>query len=762
MNKNKEKLYLIIFGICLIICIIIEFSLFINMSKLMASINDYPQENNVEYKTYERYQAVFFNPIEYKWCDYYSKKDNCYLWYVLKEEDNNRLSLVYGEVNDEWKTATNSKAETINNITSTWSDKLKIMAESKVEDAYSGMGPDRVSVDFTNLKARYLFDTDLTDEFVKLVGSNITYWYGGNDISKNVAISFINTTQYGSFTEPIVKFMGVLTKYESKNPSGPIDVPINNNHILPVIEVEKEKVGNEDYITNAIYLDPTNINKKCTKEEALSNLNAYGSPTEVKTGCMKWYVLDKNEEGVYKLILNHNTTAKTTHPDYVMNPGADNEAAPGRKALTDLVDVFNWQVTPRLITVDEISKLTDHENFNTDALSVGYFIEIPGNHFITFPSYYKSTKKYAYLLDYVARSTTGANSGDGAGNIDEIYDYTSYEPSCTWSNYCNDFPDGIDPDGGANLDPSNPKMAGRTTGVEGYWTQTKATAYFGGGYIAQYWLIEGDYAGLNFEDYMQDWGFGIRPVIETKIEYKYKVEYNDEERITSKEVKENEKAEEISSKGKDGYTFKYWSLDKINPYDFNTPITSDITLYAVYEINKYDIKFIDNEEEVKNIKVDYKTKIPSEEILEPTKEGYTFKYWSEDKENEFNFDEEIIEDKTLYSIYKKEEKCELSIESFMYNIDQENYTINNVPNDATNEEIMNNLTIQAQEKKIENDVVMIRCNREIKEYKINRTWIPKTGQVLIKMFPLIGYISIITVLLIAINKQREKNKRLRK
>ena len=47
----------------------------------------------------------------------------------------------------------------------------------------------------------------------------------------------------------------------------------------------------------------------------------------------------------------------------------------------------------------------------------------------------------------------------------------------------------------------------------------------------------------------------------------------------------------------EGYTFKYWS-EKENgkEYNLNLPITRNLTLYSVYEINKYNMiedKYID-------------------------------------------------------------------------------------------------------------------------------------------------------------------------
>ena len=53
--------------------------------------------------------------------------------------------------------------------------------------------------------------------------------------------------------------------------------------------------------------------------------------------------------------------------------------------------------------------------------------------------------------------------------------------------------------------------------------------------------------------------------------------------------------ESISSQGKDHHTFKYWSLSENGgAYNFDTKITENITLYAVYTANNYTATFNGN------------------------------------------------------------------------------------------------------------------------------------------------------------------------
>lgn len=64
----------------------------------------------------------------------------------------------------------------------------------------------------------------------------------------------------------------------------------------------------------------------------------------------------------------------------------------------------------------------------------------------------------------------------------------------------------------------------------------------------------------------------------------YIVTFNDDKIETKIKVIGGNKVEKINPKGKEGYTFKYWSTTKNgNEYDFNLPVNSNMTLYAVYK-----------------------------------------------------------------------------------------------------------------------------------------------------------------------------------
>ena len=117
---------------------------------------------------------------------------------------------------------------------------------------------------------------------------------------------------------------------------------------------------------------------------------------------------------------------------------------------------------------------------------------------------------------------------------------------------------------------------------------------------------------------------------------KYTVTFNDEDRITTKEVNYNAKVEPVTNQGKTGYTFKYWSIEKGGEeYNFNTLVTENITLYAVYEINTYKVTFKNYDgSTLQEETLGYGT-LPKYKGEAPTREKtkeytYTFKGW--DKE----------------------------------------------------------------------------------------------------------------------------------
>ncbi|WP_207204793.1 InlB B-repeat-containing protein, partial [Miniphocaeibacter massiliensis] len=124
---------------------------------------------------------------------------------------------------------------------------------------------------------------------------------------------------------------------------------------------------------------------------------------------------------------------------------------------------------------------------------------------------------------------------------------------------------------------------------------------------------------------------------------------------------EKVKEEEIS---KTGSKFEGWYTDKelTKIYDFESPVTEDITLYAKWDVNKYTVifepnggTFKDGTTEAKQVSVNHGEKVTSEVI---TKENNGFGGWYKDKEltKKYDFNAEVTEDITLYAKWRLDKR----------------------------------------------------------------------------------------------------------
>lgn len=119
---------------------------------------------------------------------------------------------------------------------------------------------------------------------------------------------------------------------------------------------------------------------------------------------------------------------------------------------------------------------------------------------------------------------------------------------------------------------------------------------------------------------------------------------------------------------KTGYNFAGWYKESKceTPYDFTTPVTASITLYAKWEIKSFTVSFIDkNGQLYRSLTVDYKNKVEKPE--NPQTEGYKFLGWYINDEEKFDFNTSITADTVLNSHW---EKCYYDV-SFVTNCDTE-------------------------------------------------------------------------------------------
>ena len=422
---------------------------------------------NVEYKDYDILEEVYYNPVSNKWCDYYNYTTDglCDRWLVLdKDDENNKLTLVYAEVNNNYAVTMNDKEAQIDSITANWSDKLKITKKGQVSSTWSISG-DSVSYDFTGKKARFLLGSEITSDLLAIFGLH-------QEILEN-NIYYIDDT-----ASPVAN--GIIIRNGATSSStinaGPIDstpqVVFN-----PVIEVTKGRKDLKDAVVKPAYLDPANLSKKCTQKEVEDNVNSHGTPTEITEGCMKWYIYGENGNK-YKLILDHNTVSAAYHPLYIHNGDAV-----GQYKLDELTNTYHWQATPRLITADELANITRNGNFDSQVTISNYGDPNDGHFFFEVNSVYqpsKYIKRYAWLVNYLKDSRSyGAK----------------YEDSNTYNYFSLDAYYGS---------PSN-AITGKVTG---YMTSSNI-AQTDGRYI---WSVY--YEGRYYDQMYSQCINGIRPVIE--------------------------------------------------------------------------------------------------------------------------------------------------------------------------------------------------------------------------------------------------------
>jgi len=103
---------------------------------------------------------------------------------------------------------------------------------------------------------------------------------------------------------------------------------------------------------------------------------------------------------------------------------------------------------------------------------------------------------------------------------------------------------------------------------------------------------------------------------------------------------------------KTGYTFLKWvNADTEADYDFSASVTADITLKAIYTINKYTVNFLNKDASVyaTELEVPYNTTV-SAPATSPTVEHYTFAGW------DFDFNTPITDNTDIASLWTAEQE----------------------------------------------------------------------------------------------------------
>ncbi len=128
--------------------------------------------------------------------------------------------------------------------------------------------------------------------------------------------------------------------------------------------------------------------------------------------------------------------------------------------------------------------------------------------------------------------------------------------------------------------------------------------------------------------------------------------------VKAQTVEEGKTAANPAAPAKDDFVFERWSpvKDGKTAFDFKTPITEDITLYAVWrEKSSFTVTFNlcggSGDIPVKTVKEGGVVEKPASV---PVKPGYEFVRWSlrENGTDEFKFSEQITADTTLYAVWR--------------------------------------------------------------------------------------------------------------
>ena len=127
--------------------------------------------------------------------------------------------------------------------------------------------------------------------------------------------------------------------------------------------------------------------------------------------------------------------------------------------------------------------------------------------------------------------------------------------------------------------------------------------------------------------------------------------------VSQQNIKHGFKVETPQVPTKDGYQFVCWKLEgSSDAFDFNTPITSNITLVALWQEIAREKRVVTLEAnggviEFSSISVDYDTKISIDSMPSIAKEGYKFEGWYSNQElsTKFDFNTSIKTNITLYA-----------------------------------------------------------------------------------------------------------------
>ncbi len=242
-------------------------------------------------------------------------------------------------------------------------------------------------------------------------GTTFTYYQIGRDGSKTRKTADINVKVSGNTPTSVnlVISDGIVTGGNLSIAGFGLYVEANGKVGLGGSAITYEVADASETYLGILYLDPTNLSKTCTKEEAESNLNSNGTPTNIKSGCMKWFIYKDNGNGTVQAILDHNTTNRVTYN----STGSNSSLGTGNYEITKILekDTSGWatSLNARLPHASEIAIAGEasewHETSGTQSFFGGSI---------------SKRSNYAWLYNYLY------DSAANGGTISDNYSYSWY------------------------------------------------------------------------------------------------------------------------------------------------------------------------------------------------------------------------------------------------------------------------------------------------------------------------------------------------
>ena len=271
--------------------------------------------------------------------------------------------------------------------------------------------------------------------------------------------TFTNTYTFTDGTSaPSINVKGSLPKSGSAYVDSDCNVTISvsNGTFVASKDLKEENISLESNDTSKIvyetyrsgtpvYFNPV-LGTTCLSSEAVST-------TETKSGCMKWYIYndDSGFSSKVNLLLDHNTTATVVGnssgsnsnglPNALSRLKTDTSTWTGIDNRTDTYTISNGTSNysidystykARLITANEVAKITSNFNFNElTSNEDGYFFFDSNSHTKVINSI--GASKFSFLFDYTKICTLHGCNVEDASNSGYWTATTTYnEPYSAW------------------------------------------------------------------------------------------------------------------------------------------------------------------------------------------------------------------------------------------------------------------------------------------------------------------------------------------